>query len=108
MGVDYRAFFASRINREDRREKPTCSVVVGHSYDDRWMESPEEIDKVMDEMKANGKENEAPYTTLKAARSIFGRDNARFYGGGALQVFCEGDSPSEDRVRKLISYKRGA
>lgn len=104
--VDYRVFFASRINRENGKEKPTCSVVVGHSYGDRWMESPEEIDKAMDEMKADGKENEAPYTTLKAARSIFGKENVRFYGGGIPNVFCEGDSPSEERVRKLICYKR--
>nr|WP_321500608.1 hypothetical protein [uncultured Dethiosulfovibrio sp.] len=67
------AFFALRINREYGREKPTSSVIVGHSYDDRWIESPEEVDKAMDEMKANSKENQPPYTALKAAQSIFGR-----------------------------------
>ena len=98
--VEYRAFFAARRNHSGGTP-PRCSVIVGTKYGDRW-HSPEEIENLLN---ANQGYGDAPFSTLKAARAIFGNENVRFYGGGIPQVFCDGDTPSVERVRKLLAWE---
>lgn len=96
--VTYRAFFAAR---QKRGKKVLCSVVVGTEYGDAWYE-PNEIDRLLEEMKRN-KPYEPPATTLQAARDLFGKDNVRFYGGGIPNVFCDGNSVSKEKFDRLIN-----
>lgn len=99
--VTYRAFFAARQQRSDKQNTPAvrCSVVVGRNWGNNWHYA-DDIDRLLLEMP----KGEAPCTTLEAARSLFGRDNVRFYGGGIPQVWCDGDVPSIERLQKIVNW----
>ncbi len=77
-------------------------MVVGRAHGDHW-HSPKEIEGVL--LKADGQDGDPPFSTLRAARAIFGKENVRFYGGGIPQVFCDGESPSVERVRRLLIWE---
>ena len=103
--VVYRAFLAARRQRRytDSGNGPVqCSVVVGTDHGDRW-HRPDEIDELLRHID-NSAQCEGPFSTLKAARAIFGSENVRFYGGGIPQVFCEGDQPSSKRFAQLVNW----
>lgn len=93
--VDYRAFFAAR-----RQRGVKCSVVVGTENDAVWA-GPSEWPAMLKDME----KDEAPRTTLEAARDLFGENNVRFYGGGIPNVFLEGGRVTEFAVEELLTWR---
>ena len=92
--VEYRAFFAAR-----RQRGVKCSVVVGKGEGDRWL-GPSEWPGRLTAKKAG----KAPWTTLEAAKDLFGKDNVRFFGGGIPQVFLEGGQVTGSAVERLLNW----
>ena len=107
--VDYRAFIAARRRREREHEgqregdRPVkCSVVVGKEkeYGSQWHDS-----SAWRDMLPSMEVENAPRTTLEAARDLFGESNVRFYGGGIPDVFLSGGSGVMDAaVEKLLTW----
>ena len=93
--VDYRAFFAAR-----RQRGVKCSVVVGTKNDAVWA-GPSEWPAMLKDME----KDEAPRTTLEAARDLFGENSVRFYGGGIPNVFLEGGRVTEFAVEELLTWR---
>ena len=103
--VDYRAFFAARRKRSDVkcRADVKCTVVGREDRDShrqvRWF-PPTEVEGQM----AHMDKTVSPYTTLKAARDIFGEGNVRYYDGGVPDVFLDGGAVTESAVNELLIW----
>ena len=97
--VDYRAFFAVRRGSEVK-----CTVVGREDRDGhrqvRWF-PPADVEGQMTQMEDK---TVSPYTTLKAARDIFGKCNVRYYDGGVPDVFLEGGAVTESAVNELLTW----
>ena len=110
--VTFRAFFAARKHRASANDSADASkgvrcTVVTHGLDARWI-YPDELAAIMEGLKRNPDRNDRPpYTTLKAAIDLFGRDNVRCYGSGAPDVFLDGGRVSRARVDRLLDWEDG-
>lgn len=95
--VTYRAFFSARRRREKGPEAtfPRCSI-VGRDTDHPGWYGPE----LLDGWKL------PPDGVIQAARDIFGRENVRFFGGGAPRVFLdEAGRATEDKLKQLLEWR---
>ncbi len=94
--VAYRAFFAARTRRQSASEPVRCSIV---SKEDElgadWL-APDEID-------SRSRKGRVP-DVVGSARSLFGKDNVRFYGGGVPDVFIHGAGVSDQAVEQLLNW----
>ena len=90
--VTYRAFLAARSAYTG--DRPKCSVVGKTDPDeDLWL-YPDELDA-----------GPPVPDVVDSARALFGRDNVRFYGAGAPQVFLgRGGTVTDAAVERLLNW----
>lgn len=94
--VTYRAFFSARCQRERKPEEPPprCTI-VGRDENHRDWYGPAAL----------GVWTRPKDHVVDAAREIFGKDNVRFYGGGAPNVFLdEAGRATQDKLKQLLEW----
>ena len=97
--VDYRAFFATRRQR-DSSKKVKCSLVIGKCKKLRRWLNPNDLSDI-NKLKLKPHHRR----TLEATQSLFGKDNVRFYGGGIPQVFSDETMTSSSAVDQLLRWE---
>jgi len=103
--VVWRSTLAAKRNNEDG---VYCSVVVGYSGENKWIEG-EELTKYLDNKKKNLEKKEwADYgiNAIDAAIAVFGKENVRAYTGGIPKVWLSGNSLDKDKVKDLLYPKK--
>jgi hypothetical protein len=92
--VIYRAMLSAR----SKRTEPSvyCSVVVGTSGPNHWLED----DAMRQYVEDRKHESDSGADTIQAAMDIFGKDRVRAYTAGIPGVF--GVPPSRERILKLL------
>lgn len=78
--------FAESVRKQEN--PPYCSVVVGYSGPQHWLQGNELDRFVKDHENAEDKENYG-ITSIHNARKIFGKERVRAYTGGIPQVWNE-------------------
>lgn len=98
--VIYRSLLSARKNRGDGI---FCSVVgMSDLKKDEWV-NHENIDKYLEELTSNNPQD--PFIrTINSVIQIFGKEHARFYGGGIPNVFLDntGTAASKEKVKDIL------
>ncbi len=91
--VTYRAFFSARSQRRDK-SAVRCTIVNLDDSNSGWLGA--------DALKARAFPKDH---VVSAVGDIFGKDNIRFYGGGAPAVFLDGaGTPTPEALDRLLDW----
>ncbi len=94
--VAYRAFFSARCQRARKPDEfvPRCSIVGWDQGHLDWY-GPAVLDSWS--LPKDG--------VIQAARDIFGKQNVRFYGGGAPNIFLDdAGNATQDKLKQLLEW----